>query len=46
MTAQLFPRTEIVNNPKYFDPDLLFFAGDQSYDHIQHTAAWLLFGLP
>jgi len=39
------PRTEIVNNLKLFDPDLLFFAGDQSYDHIQHTSAWLLFGL-
>ncbi len=26
------------------DPDLLFFAGDQSYDHAQHTAAWILFG--
>ncbi len=39
------PRTEIVNNLKHFDPDFLFFAGDQSYDHIQHTAAWLLFGL-
>jgi len=27
------------------DPDLVFFAGDQSYDHLQHTAAWLKFGL-
>jgi len=39
------PRTDIVNNIKYFNPDFLFFAGDQSYDHIQHTSAWLLFGL-
>ena len=39
------PRTEIVNNLKLFNPDLLFFAGDQSYDHTQHTSAWLLFGL-
>lgn len=39
------PRTEIVSNLRHFNPDLLFFAGDQSYDHIQHTAAWLLFGL-
>ncbi|MDA3923380.1 MAG: hypothetical protein PF904_01610 [Kiritimatiellae bacterium] len=39
------PRTDIVNNIKYFNPDLLYFAGDQSYDHIQHTSAWLLFGL-
>lgn len=27
------------------DPDLVFFAGDQSYDHKQHTSAWLKFGL-
>ncbi|MEZ6020875.1 MAG: hypothetical protein R3F17_12455 [Planctomycetota bacterium] len=25
-------------------PDLIAFLGDQSYDHKQHTAAWLLFG--
>ena len=28
----------------YHDPDLLFFAGDQSYDHTEHTAAWLKWG--
>ncbi len=39
------PRTEMVANLKYCNPDLLFCAGDQSYDHIQHTSAWLLFGL-
>lgn len=26
------------------DPDLLFFAGDQHYDHTEHTAGWLMFG--
>ncbi|MBZ0257077.1 hypothetical protein K8I31_13505, partial [bacterium] len=29
----------------YFDPDLLYFAGDQSYFHKEHTAAWLLWGV-
>jgi hypothetical protein len=38
------PRADIVANLKAQDPDLLFFAGDQSYDHRQHTAAFLLFG--
>ena len=38
------PRPDIVANIKAQDPDLLFFSGDQSYDHKQHTAAWLLFG--
>lgn len=37
-------RREIVENLKRQDPDLLFFAGDQSYDHMEHTAAWLLWG--
>jgi len=37
-------RRHIVNNLLVQDPDLLFFAGDQSYDHEQHTAAWLLWG--
>ncbi len=26
------------------DPDLLFFAGDQHYDHTEHTAGWLMWG--
>lgn len=39
------PRTNYVRNLRHQDPDLLFFAGDQSYDHKQHTAAWLAFGL-
>ena len=38
------PRADIVNNVLHQDPDLLFFSGDQSYDHKKHTAAWLLFG--
>jgi hypothetical protein len=37
-------RAEIVQKLKKQDPDLLFFAGDQSYDHQEHTAAWLLWG--
>ncbi len=37
-------RTEIVEKLKRQDPDLLFFAGDQSYDHAEHTAAWLDWG--
>lgn len=38
------PRADIVANLRHQDPDLLFFAGDQSYDHKQHYEAWLLFG--
>lgn len=38
-------RDGIVANLRRQDPDLVFFAGDQSYDHRQHTAAWLAFGL-
>ena len=37
-------RDSIVRNIKQQDPDLLFFAGDQSYDHKEHTAAFLLWG--
>ena len=37
-------RDQIVANLRRQDPDLLFFAGDQSYDHREHTAAWLLWG--
>ena len=37
-------RPNFVRNLKHQDPDLLFFAGDQSYDHREHTAAWLKFG--
>jgi hypothetical protein len=38
-------RKEFTKNVNFFNPDLVFFAGDQSYDHQEHTAAWLLFGL-
>jgi hypothetical protein len=38
-------RENYVSNVNHHDPDLLFFAGDQSYDHTEHTAAWLKFGL-
>ncbi|MCP4192387.1 MAG: hypothetical protein GY768_17375 [Planctomycetaceae bacterium] len=39
------PRAKIVDNLKVQDPDLLFFAGDQSYHHTQHTFGWLEFGV-
>lgn len=39
------PRAEIVKNLIAQDPDLLFFAGDQSYRHTEHTAGWIEFGL-
>lgn len=38
-------REEYTRNINHQDPDILFFAGDQSYDHREHTAAWLKFGL-
>lgn len=38
------PRDSYVRNINAQDPDLVFFAGDQSYDHTEHTAAWLRFG--
>lgn len=38
-------RPDYVRNILWHDPDIVFFAGDQSYDHKQHTAAWLKFGL-
>jgi phosphodiesterase/alkaline phosphatase D-like protein len=37
-------KPDIIRNLKYQDPDLLFFSGDQSYDHKLHQQAWLLFG--
>lgn len=39
------PRATIVDNLKKLDPDLLFFAGDQSYHHTQHTFGWLEWGM-
>lgn len=38
-------RNHYIQNINFQDPDLIFFAGDQSYDHQEHTAAWLKFGL-
>ena len=38
------PRETIVENLRRQDPDLLFFAGDQSYHHTQHTFGWLEWG--
>jgi hypothetical protein len=38
------PKPDILRNVRAHDPDLLFFSGDQVYDHGQHYAAWLLFG--
>jgi hypothetical protein len=38
-------RPEILENLKLQDPDLLFFAGDQTYRHTEHTAGWIEFGL-
>ncbi len=38
-------RPEIVKNLLRQDPDLLFFAGDQTYRHTEHTAGWIEFGL-
>ena len=37
-------KPDIIRNIKAQDPDLLFFSGDQSYDHKYHQQAWLLFG--
>jgi len=37
-------RPDMIANLKAHDPDLLFFSGDQSYDHANHLGAWLLFG--
>jgi hypothetical protein len=39
------PRPGIVENLKKLDPDLLFFAGDQSYHHREHTFGWIEWGL-
>ncbi len=39
------PRPKIVENIKKIDPDLLFFAGDQTYRHTQHTWGWIEWGV-
>ena len=38
------PKNDLVQNIKKIKPDLLFFSGDQVYDHRRHYAAWLKFG--
>ncbi len=37
-------RHDIVDNINKIDADVLFFSGDQVYDHYKHYAAWLKFG--
>lgn len=39
------PRPLMIENLKKLDPDILFFAGDQSYHHTEHTYGWLEFGI-
>ena len=38
------PKPDIIDSVKSNDADLLFFSGDQSYCHVNHLDAWLLFG--
>jgi hypothetical protein len=38
-------RTELVAGLQAADPDLLFFSGDQTYRHTEHTVGWIEFGL-
>jgi len=38
------PKVDIVENLTKLKPDLLFFSGDQVYDHNRHYAYWLKFG--
>lgn len=38
-------RSQMVENLKKQDPDLLFFAGDQNYTHDEATFGWLQFGV-
>ena len=37
-------RKDLIDNVKAVDADVLFFSGDQVYDHHRHYAAWLKFG--
>lgn len=37
-------RQDIIDNVNKIDADILFFSGDQVYDHNRHLAAWLKFG--
>jgi len=38
------PRPDLIANIKKQDPDVLFFSGDQVYDHGKHFPSWLQFG--
>lgn len=38
-------RNTMVKSLRTIDPDLLFFAGDQHYDHTEHTAGWIMWGV-
>lgn len=38
------PRQDVIKNIQTIDPDLLFFSGDQVYDHQNHFISWLLWG--
>ncbi|WP_241664806.1 alkaline phosphatase D family protein [Seonamhaeicola maritimus] len=38
------PKTDIIDNLKKNKPDLLYFAGDQIYNHSFHLIHWLQFG--
>ena len=40
-----YERAELVKNLRSLDPDLVFFAGDQSYHHDEHTYGWLQHGV-
>jgi 3',5'-cyclic AMP phosphodiesterase CpdA len=44
-SSTIGPREELVKSLREADPDLLFFAGDQTYRHTQHTVGWIEFGL-
>jgi len=37
-------RQDLLDNVRKIDADVLFFSGDQVYDHNRHYAAWLKFG--
>ena len=37
-------KPDLIGNLRAQDPDVLFFSGDQVYDHTDHLGAWLLFG--
>ncbi len=38
------PKADIVENILKLEPDLIFFSGDQVYEHSEHYLAWLKFG--